>query len=76
MTLKLRATHLAPPAYAHLKQYVVVSTLLSGSKAVKQFRSSGRSAEISGSRTYSSWAYSLQPGNRLRRAWRWLRTTG
>ena len=23
MTLKLRATHLAPPAYAHLKEYVV-----------------------------------------------------
>ena len=25
MTLKLRATHLAPPAYAHLKEFVVVS---------------------------------------------------
>jgi hypothetical protein len=25
MTLKLRATHLAPPAYAHLKEYVVLS---------------------------------------------------
>jgi hypothetical protein len=25
MTLKLRATHLAPPAYAHLKEYAVLS---------------------------------------------------
>jgi hypothetical protein len=25
MTLKLRATHLAPPAYAHLKAYAVLS---------------------------------------------------
>ena len=25
MTLKLRATHLAPPAYAHLKEFVVLS---------------------------------------------------
>ena len=25
MTLKLRASHLAPPAYAHLKEYVVLS---------------------------------------------------
>jgi hypothetical protein len=25
MALKLRATHLAPPAYAHLKEYVVLS---------------------------------------------------
>ena len=25
MTLKLRATHLPPPAYAHLKEYAVLS---------------------------------------------------
>jgi hypothetical protein len=25
MTLKLRATHLAPPAYAHLKEFAVLS---------------------------------------------------
>ena len=55
MTLKLRATHLAPPAYAHLKEFVV----LSGNWQI---------GSISEKRAGKGWFWALGVGSRLRRA--------